>query len=143
MHRAAAGLVKLNVEGADAVARADRALRARADAIGAALDGIWVQRMIAGGLELLVTAFRDPQFGVMVGCGLGGGMTEIIDDVVFARAPIDPDGAFDLIGRLRTIARLPRLLSDADRERAAGFLARSRRWWRPRRGIVSPSKSIR
>jgi acetate---CoA ligase (ADP-forming) len=71
-----------------------------------------------------VTAFRDQQFGIMVGCGLGGGMTEIIDDVAFARAPIDPDGAFDLIGRLRTFARLPTLLSKADRQRAADFLAR-------------------
>jgi acetate---CoA ligase (ADP-forming) len=123
-HRAAAGLVKLNVEDADAVARADRALRDRAAEIGAVLDGIWVQQMIDGGRELLVTAFRDPQFGVVAGCGLGGSMTEIIDDVVFARAPIDPDGAFDLISRLRTIARLPTLLPDAERWRAAGFLAR-------------------
>jgi acyl-CoA synthetase (NDP forming) len=123
-HRAAAGLVKLNVESADAVARADRALRDRAAELGAALDGIWVQHMITDGLELLVTAFRDPQFGIMVGSGIGGGMTEIIDDVVFARAPIDCDGAFDMLGRLRTIGRLPALLPDADRARAADFLAR-------------------
>jgi acyl-CoA synthetase (NDP forming) len=123
-HRAAAGLVKLNVEDAEAVAKADRALRERAVERGAVLDGIWVQRMISATLELLVTAFRDPQFGVMVGCGIGGGMTEIIDDVVFARAPIDDDGAFDLLGRLRTIERLPELLPDTDRRRAADFLAR-------------------
>jgi acyl-CoA synthetase (NDP forming) len=123
-HRAAAGLVKLNVESADAVARADRALRDRAAELGAALEGIWVQHMISGGLELLATAFRDPQFGIMVGGGIGGGMTEIIDDVVFARAPIDADGAFDMLGRLRTIGRLPALLPDADRRRAADFLAR-------------------
>jgi acyl-CoA synthetase (NDP forming) len=123
-HRAAAGLVKLNVEDAEAVAKADRALRDRAAELGAPLHGIWVQHMISGALELLVTAFRDPQFGVMVGCGMGGAMTEIIDDVVFARAPIDADGAFDLLGRLRTIERLPALLSDSDRRRAADFLAR-------------------
>src|SRR5215470_12862275 len=122
--RAAAGLVKLNVESADAVARVDRALRDRAAELGAALDGIWVQQMISDGLELLVTAFRDPQFGVMVGGGIGGGMTEMIDDIVFARAPIDADGAFDMLGRLRTIGRLPALLPDADRARAADFLAR-------------------
>jgi acyl-CoA synthetase (NDP forming) len=123
-HRAAAGLVKLNVEDAEAVAKVDRTLRDRAVERGAPLDGIWVQHMVRGVLELLVTAFRDPQFGVMVGCGMGGGMTEIIDDVVFARAPIDADGAFDLLGRLRTIERLPALLPDADRRRAADFLAR-------------------
>ena len=58
------------------------------------LDPAHVRR---AGVELLVTAFRDREFGVIVGCGLGGGMTEIIDDVVFARAPIDADGAFDLL----------------------------------------------
>ena len=123
-HRAAAGLVRLNVENADAVALADRALRDRAAGRGVTLDGIWVQHMVSGGLELLVTALRDPQFGVIVGCGMGGGMTEIIDDVVFARAPIDHDGAFDLIGHLRTCQRLPELLPDAGRKRAADFLAR-------------------
>jgi acetate---CoA ligase (ADP-forming) len=60
----------------------------------------------------------------MVGGGIGGGMTEVIDDVVFARAPIDSDGAFDMLGRLRTVGRLPELLPDADRARAADFLAR-------------------
>src|SRR5882672_54683 len=123
-HRAAAGLVRLNVEDADQVARTYRALRDRVAERGVAFDGIWVQHMVSGALELLVTAFRDPQFGVMVGCGMGGGITEIIDDVVFARAPIGADGAFDLLGRLRTIERLPALLPDTDRRRASDFLAR-------------------
>ena len=110
-HRAAAGLVRLALEDDAGVAKADRAFRARAAALGVTLDGTFVQHMVAGNFELLVTAIRDPQFGVMVGCGMGGAMTEIIDDVVFARAPIDAEGAFDLIGYLRTIARLPELLS--------------------------------
>ena len=54
-------------------------------------------------------------------------MTEVIDDVVFARAPIDADGAFDLIGR-RDDRRLPTLLTDSDRLRAADFLARFSPW---------------
>ena len=60
----------------------------------------------------------------MVGCGMGGGVTELIDDVVFARAPVDADGAVDLLGRLRTVRRLPDLLSPGQRELAAGFVAR-------------------
>src|SRR5262249_36616232 len=110
-HRAAAGLVALNVETADSVARIDRALRERAASQRASLDGIWVQHMFTGDRELLVTALRDAEFGVMVGCGIGGGMTEIVDDVVFARAPIDAAGASDLIARLKTIRRLPEFLS--------------------------------
>ena len=92
-HRAAAGLVVLNVNSQDAVIETDRVLRARAASRGVSLDGTWVQHMFAGAQELLVTAFRDREFGVMVGCGVGGGMTEIVDDVAFARAPVDDEGA--------------------------------------------------
>ena len=65
-----------------------RSARARRSS-ASPLDGIWVQHMFDGDRELLVTAFRDREFGVMVGCGIGGGVTELVDDVVFARAPID------------------------------------------------------
>jgi acetate---CoA ligase (ADP-forming) len=123
-HRAAAGLVALNVDTADAVARAERSFRERAAGLGIALEGVWVQHMFAGDRELLVTAFRDQEFGVMVGCGIGGEMTEIVDDVVFARAPIDAEDACDLLMRLRTLRRLPDLLSGRQQERAALFIAR-------------------
>ena len=63
------------------------AFRARAAELGARLDGTWVQHMVSGSAELLVTALRDREFGVMVGCGVGGGMTEIVDDVVFTPKP--------------------------------------------------------
>lgn len=49
-------------------------------------------------------------------------MTEIIDDVVFARTPIDAEGAKDLIGCLRTLRRLPELVSPRQRVLAAEFL---------------------
>lgn len=76
--------------------------------------------MFNGRQELLVTAFRDSDFGVMVGIGMGGAMTEIIDDVVFARAPIDPEGALDLMGFLRTLRRRPDFV--ASQQRALGVL---------------------
>lgn len=123
-HRAAAGLVALNVDSGEAVVKVEHAFRARAAALGAALDGVWVQHMFDGTAELLVTAFRDREFGVMVGCGLGGNLTEVIDDVVFARAPIDTEGALDLLDRLRTLQRLPDYLSDRQRREVAGFVAR-------------------
>lgn len=123
-HRAAAGLIALNVDTADSAAKADRAIRTRAAARGVTLDGTWVQHMFSGDKELLVTAFRDEEFGVMVGCGMGGGMTEIIDDLVLTRAPIDAEGALDLLARLRTVRRLPDVLSDLQRRQAAEFVAR-------------------
>ena len=123
-HRAAAGLVALNVATPDAVATTDRAFRARTKELGATLSGIWVQHMFAGERELLVTALRDREFGVMVGCGIGGGMTEVIDDVAFARAPLDPAGATDLLKRLATLKRLPAFLSDRQLALSADFIAR-------------------
>ncbi len=123
-HRAAVGLVALNVGNADTVAATEHAFRARAAALGVALDGVWVQHMFRGERELLVAAFRDAEFGVMVGCGMGGAITEIIDDVVFARAPIDAEGALDLLAQLRTLRRLPDTLSDTQRRLAADFIAR-------------------
>jgi len=122
-HRAAAGLVALELATQDAVTQAFAALQARARELDAALDGVWVQRMFHGQVELLVTAFRDQEFGVIVGCGMGGGATEIIDDVVFSRAPIDSAGAADLLLRLRTLRRLPVLLSEDQRWQAAEFIS--------------------
>jgi acetate---CoA ligase (ADP-forming) len=122
-HRASAGFVALNVGSAASVAEIDRRFRKLAEERGIQLDGNWVQHMVADGRELLVTAFRDPDFGIMVGCGMGGNQTEIIDDVVFTRAPIDADGALDLLSRLRTIRRLPETLSDEQRAQAARFIA--------------------
>lgn len=123
-HRAAAGLVALNLKATDAVIETDRAFRTQAASRGIILDGTWIQHMFPGDRELLVTAFRDREFGVMVGCGVGGSMTEIVDDVAFARAPIHPDGALNLLASLRTLRRLPEWLSALQRQRAADFIAR-------------------
>ena len=123
-HRAAVGLVALDVTSEDAALAVERRFHARAAELGVALDGVWVQHMFEGDRELLVTAFRDREFGVIVGCGIGGGATELVDDIVFARAPIDADGALDLIAELRTLQRMPAWLAPRQRELAADFLAR-------------------
>jgi acetyltransferase len=123
-HRAAAGLVALNVDSDEAAKQTTQRFDERAAARGVTLDGVWVQHMFAGSQELLVTALRDAEFGVMIGVGIGGGMTEIVDDVAFARAPLDADGAYDLIGTLRTVRRFPQWLPDAQRQQTAEWIAR-------------------
>lgn len=123
-HRAAAGLVALDLANVEAVRATEARFRARAAELGVTLTGVWVQHMFAGDRELLVTAFRDREFGVMAGCGVGGAMTELVDDVAFARAPLDADGAFDLLSELRTLRRMPGYLSEVQRRVAADFVAR-------------------
>jgi acyl-CoA synthetase (NDP forming) len=84
-HRLAAGLVAVDRRTLDEVREAFQALTGRAREAGVDLDGVWVQRMAPGVVELLVSAFRDPLFGPMVACAAGGSLTELLDDVVMAR----------------------------------------------------------
>ncbi|MGH6904961.1 MAG: acetate--CoA ligase family protein, partial [Geminicoccaceae bacterium] len=65
--------------------------------------GVYLQAMARPGIDILVSAFRDPVFGVMVSCGAGGGLAELIDDVALARAPLAEVSARDLLERLRAV----------------------------------------
>ncbi len=121
-HRAAAGLLFLDIR-SDAEAReAHRLLADRAREIGVKLEGAYVQHMARGGLELLVSAFRDPQFGVTISCGAGGNLTELIDDVTLERAPLSEDLALNMLNRLRTMEFAPKLARGADPRAVARFL---------------------
>jgi acetyltransferase len=123
-HRAAAGLVAVDLRSRAEVEGACRGLQARAREIGAALAGIYVQKMHKGGTELLLAAFRDPMFGVMVSCGSGGGLTELIDDVVTERAPVDPRLGAAMLDRLRIRRYAVDVKGPLDAGPAAAFLAR-------------------
>ena len=122
-HRAAAGLVAVDLRSTQEVARAFAALTERAARMPVALDGIYVQAMIKGGSELLVAAFRDPMFGLMISCGAGGGLTELVDDVVTRPAPVDEAAAADMIARLRSYRHLRPGPDDAATRPAAAFVA--------------------
>jgi acyl-CoA synthetase (NDP forming) len=100
-HRAAAGLLAVGLKTPHEVSATFKRLQARAVELSVKLDGIYVQEMHAEGVELLVSGFRDPVFGVMIACGAGGGLTELIADVITVRAPVDPATAAAVIDRLR------------------------------------------
>ena len=123
-HRAAAGLLAVDLRSEAEVATAFRRLWARAREIAVELDGVYVQKMHRGGTELLLAAFRDPMFGVMVSCGSGGGLTELIDDVVTERAPVDARLAAHMLDRLRIRRYAVDPRGPLDVEIAAAFLAR-------------------
>jgi acyl-CoA synthetase (NDP forming) len=133
-HRAAAGLLALNLSSDSDVSIAHATLTERAIAAGTPLDGVYVQRMVKGGIEIIVSAFRDPIFGVMVSVGAGGGLTEVIDDVVLARAPFDAATAKRLVGRLRIVRAAlkidPGVQQDVLAEFVSGFseIAASAPW---------------
>jgi len=79
-------------------------------------DGVLIQPMAAAGMELIVGARRDPQFGVVVLVGIGGVLAEVFDDVVLRLAPIDGAHAEAMLDELRGA----RLLEGARGRRGVG-----------------------
>ncbi|MFM2128510.1 MAG: hypothetical protein RL477_56, partial [Pseudomonadota bacterium] len=106
-HKSDAGGVRLGLRNAAGVGAAFDALRreVRRRAPGARIDGVLVQKMVEGGIEMILGGRVDPQYGPMVLVGAGGTLTELLADTAMARAPLDPAGARRLIRRLRA-ARL-------------------------------------
>jgi acyl-CoA synthetase (NDP forming) len=64
-------------------------------------DGVLIQPMAPAGVELIIGARRDPQFGPLVLVGLGGILAEVLDDVVVRIAPIDAGHARQMLEELR------------------------------------------
>jgi acyl-CoA synthetase (NDP forming) len=71
-----------------------------ASAAGLTLDGVRVERYRPG-LEVIVGGVVEDSFGPLVSIGLGGVLTELLDDVVFAPAPVGLEDATEMIDRLR------------------------------------------
>ncbi len=57
--------------------------------------------MAAPGLELLLGAYRDSQFGPVVSFGLGGVLVEVYEDVALRLAPLRPVDAAEMVGETR------------------------------------------
>ena len=92
-HRAEVQGVRMDLVTSDEVAEAYRHL----SRLG---QEVLVQRRLHG-VEMVVGALRDPAFGPVVMAGLGGTAVELMEDVVFALAPISRDEAAGLLERLR------------------------------------------
>jgi len=98
-HKTELGLVCLGLADPGAVIRAAEEIEARLP------DGVTaeflVQRQIQGRREFLVGLTRDLQFGPCVSFGLGGVMTEALEDVSFRVAPLQTVDAEEMIDDIR------------------------------------------
>lgn len=63
-------------------------------------EKILLQKKLEG-IEVIVGAKRDPQFGAVVVFGFGGIYTEIIKDVVFRICPVTPEDAEQMIKTIK------------------------------------------
>ena len=96
----------------------------------ARLDGVLVQKMVRGHLELVVGVQRDPIFGMVVMVGIGGVLVEVLKDVAFRRAPFGADEAHRMLSELRLGAMLDGVRGQpaADRHSIARMLSGLSAW---------------
>jgi acetate---CoA ligase (ADP-forming) subunit beta len=64
-------------------------------------SSILVQEMVKGRQELVIGLINDPHFGPCVMFGVGGIFTEILNDVSFRVAPLNPYDALDMINEIK------------------------------------------
>lgn len=74
---------------------------ARRAAPSADIRGVLVQQMVPSGTEMIVGMSKDPQFGPVVACGLGGVFVETLKDIQLLLPPLAESEARSAIGRLR------------------------------------------
>lgn len=103
LHKTEAGLVELGIQDAGTLASAFARIRSRG---GDDLTGVLVERQLPQTREFVVGLVQDRQFGPVVMFGTGGVLTEVLDDVAFAVAPVDHDEALDLIAATRAARML-------------------------------------
>lgn len=102
VHKSEGGGVLLDVRGPEAAAAGHCRLLEQAGTIGAPSPRVLVTPMIHDGIDTVIGAFRDPQFGPVVMFGLGGIFVEALNDVVFRLAPLDELDAQAMIREVRS-----------------------------------------
>ena len=97
VHKTDMGGVTLGLTDAAAVKREATAMLARI----ASPARLLVQRMVSGGLEVILGGKRDRSFGPVVMFGLGGIYVEVFSDVAFRVAPLSRVDAEEMIEEVR------------------------------------------
>ena len=102
-HKTEAGVVRLNLRNADEVRAAHAAIlsNAKQHAPKATLNGVLVQEMVSGGVEVIVGVSYDAQLGPTLLFGTGGVMVEVYQDVAMRHCPITLTEAHDMIAEVK------------------------------------------
>lgn len=106
LHKTEAGLVKLDIRTAAEVERAFAGIvRAVEDMFPKPrFEGVTVAAMVPKGVEVMVGARHDPQFGPLVVVGLGGVLVEVLSDTALAPAPVTAPEAEAMLRSLKGAA---------------------------------------
>jgi acetate---CoA ligase (ADP-forming) len=98
-HKTDVGGVILNLKSADAVIDAYNQIRENLEKISrkSEMKGVTVQKMLSGGVELIVGVTQDKNFGPLIMFGLGGVYAELFKDVNFRIHPLTDIDAQNMI----------------------------------------------
>jgi acetate---CoA ligase (ADP-forming) len=118
LHKTEAGAVRVGLEPHE-VEPAAVAMHSRLESLGHAPEGWIVQAMAAEGVEMLVGAVNDPQFGPVIACGTGGVMVELMQDIAFRLAPLTARDASELLGEVKGSRLLAGFRGSPPRDAAA------------------------
>ncbi|CAN2050108.1 CoA-binding protein [Candidatus Magnetomoraceae bacterium gMMP-13] len=102
-HKTERGLVLMGLSNADEVKKAAKDIAVKA---GDELEGFLVQPQLSGKRELVAGLFHDPDFGPVIMFGVGGILTEALNDVVFRLAPLKEKDAIEMIEGIHSKAML-------------------------------------
>jgi acyl-CoA synthetase (NDP forming) len=127
-HKTEAGVLRLSL-GTEAdlrVAFDEVMANARKVAPPARINGVLVQPMVPQGMEVMVGARVDPQFGPLVVAGLGGVFVELLRDTAVQLAPVSTDDALRMLHGLKARRALEgfRGMEPVDLPRLAEVIAR-------------------
>ncbi|MDE2188017.1 MAG: acetate--CoA ligase family protein, partial [Betaproteobacteria bacterium] len=123
-------LLRLDDEAAIRGGFADLLKRCSAARPGARIDGVGVQPMRSGQLELAIGVQRDPCFGMVVMVAIGGVLIEVLKDVSFRIAPFSHAQALEMLQELRMHALFEafRGRPALDRDAVAALLSKLSVW---------------
>lgn len=90
VHKSDAGGVRLKIKSLEQAQRVFEEIVENAKKYDpkASIEGVLLEEMARGGVEVILGATRDPQFGPMCMFGLGGIFVEALRDVTFRLAPM-------------------------------------------------------
>lgn len=100
-HKTEIGAVIVDIRNADELARQHQALLSLAAKHKLTGANVVLQPMVTGGVEMALGMVRDPQFGPLVMCGVGGVLVEVVRDIAFKLPPLSLDDAREMIDQLK------------------------------------------
>lgn len=103
IHKSDVGGVLININNPDEVRSGYQAILAnvRKHNAKAKIKGIFVEEFAPKGVEVIIGALKDPQFGPALMFGLGGIFVEVLKDVSFRVAPITKFDAKEMIQEIK------------------------------------------